>query len=62
MDDIDEFVSIDEQDRERDWISPVYLVEETDVSFTVDNGCHTYEVVKQKGWKYVRRIREVSHD
>jgi len=57
-----EFVSIDEHGIERDWIDPVLSVVETENSFIVDNSCYTYEVVKQKGWKYIQRQKEVSND
>jgi hypothetical protein len=55
-----EFVSVDEQGIEHDWIDPVLSVEETETAFAVDNGCYVYEVLKQKGWKYVQRVKEVA--
>jgi len=53
-----EFVEIDETGNERDWINPVISMQETEAGFVIDNGCHTYEVIKQKGWKYITRIKE----
>lgn len=53
-----EFVAIDENGVERDWIDPVKSVEETVTSFRVDNGCFVYDIQKQLGWQYIQREQE----
>ncbi len=50
-----EFVALDPTGKERDWIDPVMGVTETETKFVVDNGYHSYEVIKQPNWKYITR-------
>lgn len=52
-----EFVSIDENGIERDWIDPVVSVNEFDTHYMIDNGFNDYEVKKQSGWTYIQRTR-----
>ena len=53
-----EFVMIDENGNERDWVDPVFSVEETVTSYRVDNGYCVYDIPKQPGWQGILREKQ----
>lgn len=50
-----EFVAIDEDGDERNWIDPAVDVQEYDDHYEIDNGYGTYFIDKRDGWTYETR-------
>ena len=59
-----EFVVINSNGKEVDWIDPVEEndIRETKYYWYVDNGYGIYRFRKRKGWQYIHREKEYSHD
>ena len=50
-----EFVEIDNNGKEIDWIEPVESSNETETHWIIDNGYNIYDIEKKEGYTYIFR-------